>query len=149
VSRLLHVSSTRNRESISRHGLDWARMGAARGIAGSERPEVDGIFLCRNDFEADWFVRMNNTGGPVDVWGVDGVDEAELVESGNGYAHLPARIPPGQLTLIEREAVRAVRRTHYRGSSAAYQSSITITFDDGTVMRDADARDWVRKRPSE
>jgi hypothetical protein len=41
--------------------------------------------LCRDEWEVDWFVRMNNTGGPVDVWAVDRVDEAELMESPEGH----------------------------------------------------------------
>jgi hypothetical protein len=49
-------------ESITRVGLDSSRM-AVRGIAGSNRPEVDGIFLCRDREGADWFVNMNNTLG--------------------------------------------------------------------------------------
>jgi hypothetical protein len=32
---LFHVTSELNRESIRTHGLDWSRMGAAHGIAGS------------------------------------------------------------------------------------------------------------------
>ena len=35
---LYHVTSVLNRESIAQHGLDWRRMGAARGIAGSRAP---------------------------------------------------------------------------------------------------------------
>ena len=35
MTRLFHVSSALNRESILAHGLDWTRMGAAPGIAGS------------------------------------------------------------------------------------------------------------------
>jgi hypothetical protein len=30
-----HATSSENRDSIRSHGLDWKRMGAARGIAGS------------------------------------------------------------------------------------------------------------------
>jgi hypothetical protein len=47
-----HVSSAANRESILAHGLDWTKMRAARGIAGSTAPEADGVFLCRDEFEA-------------------------------------------------------------------------------------------------
>ena len=28
---------------------------------------------------------MNNTGGPVDVWAVEGYDEAQLLDNGSGY----------------------------------------------------------------
>ena len=51
MSRLFHVTSSLNRESIQAHGLDWRRMGAARGIAGSSAPEQAGCFLCLNEFE--------------------------------------------------------------------------------------------------
>jgi len=46
-----------NRESILAHGLDWTRMGAAPGIAGSPVPEDDGVFLCRDEFEAGFSCR--------------------------------------------------------------------------------------------
>lgn len=96
--RFFHVTSSLNRESIRAHGLDWTRMGAAPGIAGSNSPEVDGIFL---DELPDFFVRMNNTGGPVDVWGVDGIDRAALVESEAGFCYFPGVIPPDRLTLLD------------------------------------------------
>lgn len=146
MQRLLHVTSTRNRESITRYGLDWSLMGAAPGIAGSPVPEVEGTFLCRDESECDWFVRMNNTGGPVDVWAVDGVDEVDLVDSSTGFCYLPARIPPSRVTLVRREARSRMPETHHRDSSTAYQSSITITFDDGRVLRDAEVDDLIRKR---
>jgi hypothetical protein len=47
---------------------------------------------------------MNNTGGPVDVWGVDGVDEAKLVESPEGFLYLPEVVPPERLRLVRRDA---------------------------------------------
>jgi hypothetical protein len=99
VERRFHVSSAENRESILKHGLDWTRMAAAPGIAGSSRPEIDGVFLCRDEFEAAWFVGMNNTGGPVDVWTVTGVQADQLVDAGNGFEYFPGRIPPSQVAL--------------------------------------------------
>jgi hypothetical protein len=95
-----HVSSALNRRSITAHGLDWTRMGLARGIAGSPRPEQDGCFLCLDESEVEWFLEMNNTGGPVDVWAVDGVSSEDLVESPEGHFYLPAVIPPEYLTLV-------------------------------------------------
>lgn len=83
------------------HGLDWTRMGAARGIAGSNEPEEDGVFLCLDEFDAKYFVEMNNTGGPVDVWAIDGVDQEQLLMTQSGYNYFPARIPAEQLALIE------------------------------------------------
>lgn len=114
---LFHVSSAANRDSIVAYGLDWARMGAAPGIAGSSAPEVDGVFLCADEFEAGFFVRMNNTGGPVDVWAVTGIDERDLAESGSGFRYYPAKIPPGQVALVERpdgEVAPAQGRTRAR-----------------------------------
>jgi hypothetical protein len=100
VGRLFHVSSSLNRESIRRHGLDWTRMAAAPGIAGSREPEQPGCFLCVDEWETDWFVRMNNTGGTVDVWAVEGIDQTELVLSPEGHTYLPATVPPEQVSLL-------------------------------------------------
>jgi hypothetical protein len=98
VPRLFHVTSALNRESIMGHGLDWTLMGAAPGIAGSTRPEAEGVFLCRDEGEAGFFAVMNNTGGPVDVWAVDGIDEDQLITTGSGFRYFPGRVPRGQLT---------------------------------------------------
>jgi hypothetical protein len=95
-----HVTSSRNRASIQAHGLDWRRMGAASGIAGSPRPELEGCFLALDDWTANYFVDLNNTGGPVDVWAVDGVDPARLETSGEGYQYFPGVIPPSRLRLV-------------------------------------------------
>jgi hypothetical protein len=129
MSRLFHVTSSLNRESIAIHGLDWTRMGATRGIAGSTRPEEAGVFLC-GDLDVDFFVRMNNTGGPVDVWAVDGIDNARLVTTGSGFQYVPARIPAGQLALVEQSAYRPPVEM---GSSGAYGSRLTITQDDDSA----------------
>ena len=98
---LFHVSPAANRESIRAHGLDWNRMGAARGIAGSTTPEENGVFLCRDEFEARFFTDLNNTGGPVDVWVVTGVEESELLTGGSGFCYFPAAISPAQVTLAD------------------------------------------------
>jgi hypothetical protein len=52
---LFHVTAVANRESISRHGLDWHRMGAAPGIAGSAEPELAAVFVCDSREEADFY----------------------------------------------------------------------------------------------
>lgn len=96
-----HVSSSHNRASIAEHGLDWTRMGDAPGIAGAARPEQEGAFVCRGRFEVDFFVRINNTGGPVDVWRIEGVDEDDLVDAGSGFVYLPGTVPARRLTLVE------------------------------------------------
>jgi hypothetical protein len=103
VEFCLHVSSSKNRESTERHGLDWNRMGAAPGIAGSLRPEVDGAFLCCEDGDHRFFVELNNTGGPVDVWEVSGVSETELDESSNGFCYVARVVPPRDLRLVRRD----------------------------------------------
>ncbi|MER5501987.1 transposase family protein [Streptomyces sp. NPDC002561] len=100
TSNLFHVSSVLNRQSIAQHGLDWTRMGAARGIAGSRRPEVEGIFVCRGEEEAGFFLQINNTGGPVDIWSVDGIDEGLLLDNGNGFVYLPGSIPAARVRLV-------------------------------------------------
>lgn len=83
-------------------------MGPARGIAGSHFAEVEGCFL-GDEYEVEIFVRMNNTGGPVDVWAVDGLDEEQLVTSRNGYTYFPGRVSAESLTLVRSPGF--VRRT--------------------------------------
>jgi len=142
VNRMFHVSSVRNRESILAHGLDWTRMSGTRGIAGSRQPEVEGIFLSSDHFTAQFFVRMNNTAGPVDIWAVDDVDPNDLIESGNGFSYVPYRIGHQRLTLHDQELTEdalppAVEmQSNEAGASTAYSSSLTIALDDGTVLRD-------------
>ncbi len=76
-------------------------MGDARGIAGATRPEVQGVFLCVDVSEAQWFIQMNNTGGPVDVWEVTGIETRELVVSPNGgHQYIERPIPPAQVSLL-------------------------------------------------
>lgn len=94
------MTSVRNRDSILAHGLDWTRMGAARGIAGSHRAEQEGCFLAQDEFEVDWFVRMNNTGGAVDVWEISGVEGAGLVQPPEGHFYFPGIIPKECLRLL-------------------------------------------------
>lgn len=100
---MFHVTSSRNRGSIATHGLDWTRMAEASGIAGSREPEQEGCFVCRDEHEAEWFVRLNNTRGPVDVWAVGGVDLGELIESPEGYLYVPRRVPPECLRLVKED----------------------------------------------
>ena len=101
--RTFHVTSSLNRASIAEHGLDWERMGITCGIAGSQIPETAGVYLCRDELEADWFVRMNNTGGPVDVWAVEGIDPESLKDNGSGYGYVSDKIPAASLTLLRRD----------------------------------------------
>jgi hypothetical protein len=45
---------------------------------------------------------MNTTGGPVDVWALDGIND-DLVQSPEGHYYLPRVIARQQLTLILRD----------------------------------------------
>ncbi|WP_045821666.1 hypothetical protein [Williamsia herbipolensis] len=104
-----HVSSSVNRASITEHGLDVARMGAARGIAGSREPEEHGCFVACGAFERDWFVRMNNTGGPVDVWRIHPLDPDRLVTHRHGHRYVPGAISVDQISLHESDIPPYVR----------------------------------------
>ena len=123
-----HVTSSQNRASILEHGLDWTRMAAARGIAGSTRPEQAGCFVSRDEYEVEWFVAMNNTGGPVDVWTVFGVDASELLESPEGYSFVPRVVPPGDVELLRRDIVP---RPRPEASSSEARADDGPTVDDG------------------
>ncbi|GAA4395321.1 hypothetical protein GCM10023147_28410 [Tsukamurella soli] len=101
-----HVSSSTNRESIATHGLDPRRMGAARGIAGSRQPEREGCFLARGEAGWRFFVDLNSTGGPVDVWRVRGVEAGTLVTSLEGFCYFPGAIPADRVELVEQDAAR-------------------------------------------
>jgi hypothetical protein len=75
--RYWHVSSSVNRASIERHGLDWRRMHAAGGIAAGAdavpAPEMEAVFLCETLDDVEFFVAFG--GHPaVDVWEVDEPD---------------------------------------------------------------------------
>ena len=106
VARLFHVSSVKNRDSIMEYGLDWSRMSASSGIAGSRHPEEEGCFMCLTRDDCDFFIYINNTGGRVDVWAVDGIDELELTVTGQGFSYFPGEISPKSLTLVERDLDR-------------------------------------------
>ena len=98
---LFHVSSSRNRDSIAAYGLDSARMSGALGIAGSVAPEVAGVFLADCEDEVKFFVRMNSSGGPVDVWRVDGIELSSLLESPEGFSYYPGTIGVERVTLVQ------------------------------------------------
>lgn len=63
--------------------------------------ELDGVFLCRDEFEAAWFVQMNNTSGPVDVWVVTSIKAQQLIDGGSGFDYFPGWIPPSQVALAD------------------------------------------------
>jgi hypothetical protein len=130
VGLLFHVSSRRNRESILEHGLDWRLMSDAPGIAGNNAPEVAGVFLCVSRLEADFFIRMNNTGGPVDLWQVKGVNIEQLLDAGSGYLYLPCPVDVASLELTVDDVQPPVRGEQtFVGASEAYSSELTIRLD--------------------
>lgn len=105
-------------------------MSAAPGIAGSRAAEVAGVFLCVNRAEADYFMRMNNTGDPVDVWQVDGIDVGQLLDAGSGYLYLPRAVDAAsvRLTALDREPPLYPEPMPTEPSDACF-SELTITFD--------------------
>jgi hypothetical protein len=100
ASPLLHVTAAVNRASIERHGLDWRRMGAAPGIAGSRRPEAAGIFLGDHPADVDFFTSMART--VTDVWSVD-VSGWWLRSGPEGWWLVRRPVPPERLTLVLRD----------------------------------------------
>lgn len=120
-------------------------MGAAPGIAGSTHPEVEGIFLCLQEFDLSFFVRMNNTGGPADVWAVDGIDAHDLVASGEGFWYLPARISREHLTLLAVDIEPVNPTAPPNNSAGTYQSNLVLTLADGTVLRDEAAQEFIMR----
>ena len=137
VARLYHVSSTRNRDSIEAHGLDRSRMGAARGIAGSPVPEVEGVFLCRDLDEVQWFSAFGDDA--VDVWAVE-VDEVDLVTAPEGYFYVPGVVARSAITRVDPPP--PLPRTE-QGPGSAYRSALTITRADGTVLHGDAAHDYI------
>jgi hypothetical protein len=110
-----HVSSSRNRESIQRHGLDWKRMQGQRGVAGSDGPERAGVFLASDLWTAEWFVQMSRTKHQsVDIWEVTlphDVDlDAEEPPAGlpygvmDGFMHTTEPVPPDRVRLLRADA---------------------------------------------
>ncbi len=78
-------------------------MSEASGIAGSHRPEEQGCFMCLREFDVTFFISMNNTGGPVDVWAIEGIEESDLIDAGSGFLYFPGIIPPEQLKLEQKD----------------------------------------------
>jgi hypothetical protein len=78
-------------------------MGLAPGIAGSSAPEVEGCFLCVDFDEDEWFVRLNNSGGAVDVWEVAGISREELLVSPEGHSYIARTVAPEHLRLLRQD----------------------------------------------
>jgi hypothetical protein len=94
-----HVSSVVNRASILDHGLDVTHMGRAAGIAGSTRPEVEGIFLADSLAEAFWFASFG-VHVLVDVWIID-VRGLRVIDHPDGFMYYPGSISPDRVRLDE------------------------------------------------
>jgi hypothetical protein len=109
---LFHVTAAANRDSISRHGLDWRRMGAVPGIAGSAEPERAAVFVCDGREEAAFFTAM--AGSPSDVWAVRA--EGLWVENGpNGWQVITEPVGPGRLRLADRDVPPRGRQDRRQG----------------------------------
>lgn len=100
TGQMFHVTATANRESIRRHGLDWRRMGAVPGIAGSTRPELPAVFACDEREDISFFLDIART--PADVWAID--VRGLWAENGpDGWWIISRPIGPDRLTLAERD----------------------------------------------
>src|SRR5581483_11306406 len=95
---MFHVSAAANRDSIRQYGLDWTRMGAAPGVAGSREPELAAVFLCDSSFDVGFHLRMARV--PSDVWAVD-VTGFWLETGPHGWLIAPRTIPAARLRLLE------------------------------------------------
>ncbi len=95
---MYHVSDLVNRTSISDHGLNWARM-SVPGIAGSPRPECEGVFLCEKEHDVDFFIRMaRRRGVTADVWAAN-VDGYWIENGPEGWWIVFKTIPPDRVRL--------------------------------------------------
>lgn len=84
--------------------LDWNRMGAAQGIAGSRSPELDAVFL--DHFEGiEFFTHMSRQ--PCDVWEVD---VAGLwIEKHEDWLIHRSPIAPDRLRLVAQDLPPTIR----------------------------------------
>jgi hypothetical protein len=114
-----HVSSTRNRESILQHGLDWTRMLDQPGIAGSPGAEGPYVFLAEDMDLAEWFVSMSRSHHrSVDIWEVTLADHVDLPDDVykwgdalpvgpyrqiDGFLCTTQAIPPDRVRLVRKD----------------------------------------------
>lgn len=114
AGEMFHVTATANRESIEQHGLDWRRMTASCGVAGSRVPELEAIFLCERREDVSFFTRMART--PSDIWAVR-VDDLWLENGPDGWVIVLQPVPRDRVRLVER-AVPVTGRVDNRGNTA-------------------------------
>jgi hypothetical protein len=94
---VFHVTSTRNRRSILQHGLDWRRMAAQPGIAGSPTAEGPCVFLADDMEMAEWFVSISRSHHTaVDIWEVTLPDNLDLKDI-DAWAEAPPAGPYGEI----------------------------------------------------
>lgn len=101
IGPLFHLSPCENRASIVAHGLDAQRMGSsARGLAGSERPELRGVYVHDAPDEAKhWAKQMGERHrGGLDLWEIDGAG-LPLLTGPHGFEYVPGAIPPERIRL--------------------------------------------------
>jgi hypothetical protein len=96
---MYHATASGNRDSIKKYGLDWSRMGDYLGIAGSDEPELAGIFLDEWDDMSFWHRMARHS---TDVWEVD-VRGYWLEDGPSGWHVVRRPIPPARLRLIRRD----------------------------------------------
>jgi hypothetical protein len=130
VAIFFHVTPAANRNSMRRHGLDW-RLGGG-GIAGRREPEKPGVFLARDEHEADFFIRMGERRFPaLDLWEIrlghdasgNVVGSEVLIREFDGFLCWMQAIPPSRLRLRERDVSRSRIDSPADGST-----TVTLTF---------------------
>ncbi len=97
---LFHLSPCENRASILEHGLDAQRIGAAPGLAGSERAELDGVYVFDGPDEAKWWAKTmgeRHTGG-LDLWEIASAG-LPVLTGPHGFEYVPGTIPPDRIRL--------------------------------------------------
>jgi hypothetical protein len=90
-------------------------MGAAPGIANSPTAEAEGVFLAREEHEAEWFAGFPDTHSghiAVDIWAVEFEEDFDpwrppphlpFGNAGTSFLFYAGRIPPGLLRLHKRD----------------------------------------------
>jgi hypothetical protein len=142
VAIFFHVTPAANRDSILRHGLDW-RLGGG-GIAGSREPEKPGVFLARDEHEADFFIQMGERRFPAldlweitldhDAWG-NLVGGEVLIQEFDGFICWMQAIAPSRLRLRERDVSRPRRESADDGSVR-----VTMTFTPTAAQAESTRR---------
>lgn len=97
---LFHLSPCENRSSIREHGLDAQRMGASPGLAGSERAELQGVYVFPAPDEAKWWAKTmgeRHVGG-LDLWQVV-ASGLPVLDGPHGFDYVPGTIPPERISL--------------------------------------------------